>query len=89
MLTKDTNGKLHLKHSHIYFAQIQGQMALGGRVWSDFIVYTQKAIHVERIPFDKEYWKELLPKLQEFYTLCIAPEIVCPCHPFGLKIRDL
>ena len=32
---------------------------------------------------------EVLPKLTEFYTLRVAPEIVCRQRPIGLSIRDL
>ena len=53
------------------------------------MVYTNKGINVDRISIDKTFWEELLAKLLEFYDLCIAPEIVCPQHPFGLPLRDL
>ena len=89
MLQKGTTGKLTLKRSHSYYCQIQGQMGIGDRPWCDFIVYTKKGIHVERIEHDKDFWtKELLPKLLSFYDNCIAPEIVCPQHPFGLPLHD-
>ena len=58
--------------------------------WCDFVVYTNKGISIERIPFNSIFWEsELLPKLTEFYTLCVEPEIVYPQHPVGLPIRDL
>ena len=90
MLHKETNGDLSLKKNHICISQIQGQMGIGGRSWCDFIVYTSKGIHVQRIPFEREFWEnELLPKLCSFYNLCVGPEIVCPQHPLGLPVRDL
>ena len=36
--------KLKLKETHQYFAQVQGQMAIGERMWCDFVVYTQKIV---------------------------------------------
>jgi hypothetical protein len=36
------DGKLALKPNHPYYAQVQGQMAIGGRKWCDFVVYTTK-----------------------------------------------
>ena len=30
---------LHLRCNHLYFAQVQGQMAVGGRPWCDFVVW--------------------------------------------------
>ena len=88
--SKASDGKLILKESHIYYAQVQGQMALGERPWCDFVVYTMKGISVQRIPFDPAYWRnKLLPKLNSFYNNCVAPELVSPVHVLGLPIRDL
>ena len=79
-----------LKRSHNYYCQTQGQMAIGERPWCDFVVYTKKGIHVERIKFDKAFWKDdLLPKLKSFYHDCVAPELVSPRHALGLPMRDL
>ena len=73
-----------------YYAQVQGQMAIGDRPWCDFVVYTTKGIHVQRIPFDRRYWeKVLLSKLIKFYDNCLGPEIVSPVHVLGLPIRNL
>ena len=79
-----------LRRNHKYFAQVQGQMAIGGREWCDFVVYTTKGIHIERIHFDNQYWEKiLLPKLQEFYDNCVGPEIVSPIHVLELPMRNL
>ena len=73
-----------------YFAQVQGQMALSGRAWCDFVVFTHKGIHVERIKYDHGYWTtKLLPKLKQFFDNCFAPELVSPVHALGLPVRDL
>ena len=48
---------IHLRRNHIYFAQVQGQMGIGKRPWCDFVIYTTKGISVERVLFDKHYWK--------------------------------
>ena len=57
-----------LKRNHSYYRQVQGQMAITDRTWCDFVVYTTKGIAVERIAFDKDFWKnELLPKLVDFF----------------------
>lgn len=79
-----------LKRNHHYFAQVQGQMAIGQRPWCDFVIYTTKGLSVERIQFDNDYWTNtLLPKLESFYDNCIAPEVVSPLHTLGLPLRDL
>jgi len=53
----------------MYFAQVQGQMGIGGRKWCDFVVYTNKGISIERIHFDASFWKELRSKLLDFYSV--------------------
>lgn len=77
-----------LKKSHAYFCQIQGQMAIGERPWCDFVIYTQKGIHIQRVLFDQVFWTELLSKLTSFYNDCVAPEIVSPQHALGLSMRN-
>lgn len=34
------NGKVRLKRNHSYFYQVQGQLAISGRKWCDFVVWT-------------------------------------------------
>lgn len=79
-----------LRKNHPYYAQIQGQMAVGERPWCDFVIFTKKGISVERILFDEDYWRHtLLPKLEAFFDNCLAPEIVSPLHALGTPMRDL
>ena len=55
--------------NHLYYAQVQGQMAVGDRPWCDFVIYT-KSISIERIYFDLDYWLHtLLPKLEDFLII--------------------
>ena len=82
--------QLQLKERHAYYAQVQGQMAIGGRPWCDFVIFTSKGLSIQRVQFDERYWKEdLLPKLENFYDNCVAPEIVSPLHCLGLPVRNL
>ena len=40
--------------------------------------------------YDQEFWeKDLLPKLEEIYNKCVAPEIISPVRVLGLPLRDL
>lgn len=81
---------LHLKRTHDYYSQIQGQLAIVDRKWCDFIVYTTKGISVERIRFDSKFWMlQLLPKLTDFYDNCLCPAIVSPVYLLGMKVHDL
>ena len=66
------NGVPRLKRDHKqgYYAQVQGQLALSGLPWCDFVVYLSgsHSLCVERIYFDVDYWNNtLLPKLTSFY----------------------
>lgn len=86
----DGSDKVILDTNHRYYAQVQGQLAIGDRPWCDFVVYTTKGISIQRIKFDRNHWENtLLPKLTEFYDNCLAPEIVSPVHALGLPIRNL
>ena len=75
---------------HPYYCQIQGQMAIGARPWCDFILYTPRGVSVERVCYDQKFWEQdLLPKLEEFYKTCVAPEMISPVHVLGLPVCDL
>ena len=89
-LETDSNGsqKIKLRRNHPYYAQVQGQMAVGDRPWCDFAIYT-KDVSVERIYFDNDYWLHtLLPKLEGFFDNCLGPEIVSPLHTLGIPMRN-
>lgn len=59
--------KLRLKRDHAYYIQVHGQMVLIGTKWCDFVVYTFKGLHVERIMYDGIFWDGILKKLMAFY----------------------
>jgi len=60
-----------------YFDQIQGTMAVTGRLWCDFVVWTPSQTQVSRYFFDSEYWsKSLLPSLEDFYFNLLLPALV-------------
>uniref|UniRef100_A0A8W8LEU1 SWIM-type domain-containing protein n=1 Tax=Magallana gigas TaxID=29159 RepID=A0A8W8LEU1_MAGGI len=65
-----------LKKSHKYYAQVQGEMAIIGLPWVDFVVWTAAKsdnIFIERIYFNEQYVTNMLPKLIEFYMRHIYP----------------
>ena len=47
--------KVKLKQSHPYYSQVQGQMAIAGRPWCDFVVFTTKGMSIERIDFNSNF----------------------------------
>ncbi len=66
----DGKPQLKVNHKSGYYAQIQGQLALSGLPWCDFVVFLTglRNIHVQRIYFDRMYREQiLLPKLFSFY----------------------
>lgn len=71
---RNEDGILSLNRNHAYFAQIQGQMAITGRFWCDFFVYTCNGNFSERIEFDKDYYDDLQCDLDSFFNLYILPE---------------
>ena len=86
---QDSRPSVELKRSHVYYIQVQGQMAITERKWCDFTVYTSKGMSIERIAFDEEFWRnEVLPKLVTFYDKCMCPSIVSPVHILGMKVHD-
>ena len=80
-LVKESN-KLKIDHKHNYYYQVQGQAAISGLEWVDFVVMTDlelgdRGIFVQRIYADGDAWQStLLPKLSKFYFLNILPELV-------------
>lgn len=63
-------GRATLNSKHKYYAQVQGEMAVLGLTWCDFVIWTAAAesnIYIERIEFDPDFVSKMLPKLQEFY----------------------
>ena len=56
LLRRGADGNLHLPHYHVYYAQVQGEMAVMGVDWCDFVVYSNGGVVVDRILADVEYW---------------------------------
>ena len=54
--------KLRTDDKQGYYAQIQGQLALSGLPWCDFVMYLSGSgsLSVERIRFDPTYWNNTL-----------------------------
>ena len=67
---------LHLRHDHHYYAQVQGEIAILGVEWCDFVVYSNNAVIVDRVLADLEYWNELEQILEDFYICHVIPEIL-------------
>ena len=55
-MQRGTDGNLHLPHDHVYYAQVQGEMAVIGVEWCDFVVYSNGKVVVDCILADVDYW---------------------------------
>ena len=80
------DGSLMLKRTHNYYYQAQAAMFCTGCQWCDFVVRTSVDLHVERVPFDANFWKSVLQQLHFFYFSAILPEIAAPkVHTGGIR----
>jgi hypothetical protein len=82
-LQKTDEGSLTLKTRHDYYYQVQTQLYCTGRQWCDFIVRTDKSLHIQRIYPDKTWQERNLPTLRNFYFTALLPELACPRHHKG------
>jgi len=63
-----TEGGLQLRHSHAYFAQVQGQMGVTGLRKCMLVGYTHKGICSVPVEFDDEFWQNAKPMFYRFYN---------------------
>ena len=69
-----SGGSIILKETHSYYAQVQGQIAIGELPWCDFVEFTLKGFSVQRIAFNQEFWTDkLLPKSLSLARSALAP----------------
>ncbi|CAC5420379.1 unnamed protein product [Mytilus coruscus] len=75
-IPQSDNTSLELKTSHIYYFQIQFQMAITGRNWCDFVLWSPVGPpNVERIRRDEQLIKSMLGNVTTLWYEVIAPEI--------------
>lgn len=50
---------------HVYYYQVQGQMAICDKQWFDFVIWTlQPHLSVESIYFGESFWLECVKKIE-------------------------
>ena len=59
-----------------FYLQVQCQLFCAKRSYCDFIVWTQKEIHIERIYPDERFWLENVFKVKHFFTASILPQLI-------------
>ena len=65
-----------LNRQHMYYTQIQGQLAVAEKDWCDFFVYSRHGWYCERIRADKIFWARCKEQLVRFFKLFLAPELI-------------
>ena len=65
-----------LKETHDYYMQVQGQMAICQKDYSDFVCWTLKNLHIERILFDPSVFSRIKPSLIRFFQSVVLPELL-------------
>ncbi|XP_070555668.1 uncharacterized protein [Ptychodera flava] len=75
----DDSGSIKLKRNHLYFAQIQGQMAITGTQWCDLFIFTFAGNLTLRVNFDEKYWSDLVTNLDYFFNTYVANELLSSC----------
>ena len=66
---------LALKKSHRYYYQVQYQLALCGRQYCDFVVWTTQGISRSSIFRDDDFLERRKSKLKSFYVCHILREL--------------
>ncbi|XP_049522616.1 uncharacterized protein LOC125945088 [Dermacentor silvarum] len=80
----EEDNEVVLKKDHPYYFQVQGQMAITGHAWCDFVIWIENDeagepdfIHVQRIYFKRDFWEnEMLPALLHFAKWALVPELI-------------
>ena len=70
------NEQPYLKKASPYYFQIQGQLAVTGRQYCDFFVFSFKGHLNIRVKLDEQLWIELLDNMDWFFRNFVTPELL-------------
>ena len=65
-----------LKQDHQYYYQVQCQLFISGAKYAHFLVWTPNETHIETILPDKSFFEKNVSESENFFKLCILPEIL-------------
>ena len=68
-LYSETSCKILVNKSHIYYDQIQMQLALTKQSWCDLIFYTSRGLIIHRLQFEETHWHRLQTNFYFQYML--------------------
>lgn len=71
------DGEMSLSIHHSYYDQVQGQLEVCDKSYCDFICWSTKGIHIERIYRNPSFFKTLKPTLDHFSKQALLPRILC------------
>ena len=80
-LEKDSTGSFIIKKGHQYYYQCQQQIFSIERQYCDFVVCAfghhgmVGLVHQRLLP-DTDHWKTVVPKLTNFWRICVLPEVL-------------
>ncbi|XP_063412943.1 uncharacterized protein LOC134695595 [Mytilus trossulus] len=66
---QNINGEIKLKPSSPWYYQIQTQLGVCGRDICDFVLFTSKAISVETVKFDPDFYKQIVDRSHAFFDI--------------------
>ncbi|XP_071106878.1 uncharacterized protein [Haliotis cracherodii] len=69
-----------LQTSHNYYHQVQGQLHVCDLNYCDFVVWSRKGIHIERVIKDTTFWNSLKVKLDFYFLRIVLPELLTRAH---------
>lgn len=89
-LELNQNNMLSLKKDHAYYYQVQCQMAICEHEYCDFVVWTKKDVHIERIIRDIEFFERNVQKAEAFFISGVLPELLAKYYsrPPLLPVKD-
>lgn len=70
------DNKLRLKKSHAYYYQVQCQIFVCEKEYCDFVMWTNKDYHCERIEPDTEFWNTICAQAKIFFEKVVLLELV-------------
>ena len=75
-LNENSSGTLQLRHDHMYYFQCNLQILVTKRKYCDFVVWSPKETHIERMMLDEKLMEGSVPKSERFWRLCVLPELL-------------
>nr|KAG5706752.1 hypothetical protein BaRGS_007255 [Batillaria attramentaria] len=68
------SSKLSKKHNFYY--QAQGLMAVCKVSYCDFVCWTSRGVHVERMEFNQPFWFQMSKQLKEYFLSRVLPQLL-------------